>query len=377
MPTVEKIFIQGFKSISSAEVELRPVNVLIGANGSGKSNFIGAFAFLHAIRAGQLQDYVARAGGADRILHFGGKVTEYLSIHANFQNNQYRIKLSATDNDQLYPSYESVYFWDRTRHPDRPYEESISYLRRNGEAGIVSDRIPDIGRYVQGHLDNWRIYHFHDTSSNSPFKKTGDVHDNRFLRPDGSNLAPFLYFLREKHPAEYDLIRRTVQFAAPFFENFSLEPLALNPDKIRLEWRHKGSDAYFDASGFSDGTLRFIALTTLFLQPASLRPSVVLLDEPELGLHPLAIALFASLVKSAAANDTQVILATQSPRLLDEFAPEDVLVAERAKGGTEFTRLDPERLAVWLEDYSMGELWEKNELGGRPAGIHNERHSDD
>lgn len=375
MPAVEKITIEGFKSISSAEVELRPINVLIGANGSGKSNFIGAFGFLQAIRAGQLQDYVARAGGAERILHFGARVTDRLKIQVYFQNsiNQYEIVLSPTDSDQLYPYTETLFYWNRDRYP-RPYNTPL--IRLGGEAGI-SGSSGRIGTHVKTHLDRWRIYHFHDTSSNSPFKKTGDVHDNRFLRPDGSNLAPFLYFLREKHSNEYDLIRRTVQFAAPFLEDFSLEPLALNPDKIRLEWRHKGSDAYFDASAFSDGTLRFIALTTLFLQPKVLRPSVVLLDEPELGLHPLAIALFASLVKSAAANDTQVILATQSPRLLDEFTPEDVLVAERANGGTEFKRLNPERLAVWLEDYSIGELWEKNELGGRPAGIYNERPSDD
>ncbi len=376
MPTVEKIAIEGFKSIGSAEVDLRPVNVLIGANGSGKSNFIGAFAFLQAIRAAQLQDYVAHAGGADRILHFGSKATESLKFHVYFQNNQYRITLSATDNDRFYPSSESVYFWDRTRYPERPFEEAITHLQRDGEAGIVSDRIPSIGKYVQGQLDGWRIYHFHDTTATSPFKKIGDLHDNRFLRPDGSNLAAFLYFLREKHITQYDLIRRTVQFVAPFFDDFQLEPLALNPDKIRLEWRHKGSDAYFDASASSDGTLRFVALATLFLQPESLRPSVILLDEPELGLHPLAITLLESLVGSASV-DTQVILATQSPTLLDHFGPEDVLVADRVKGATQLTRLDPEQLKVWLERYSLGELWEKNELGGRPAGSYHERRPDD
>ena len=381
MPTVEKITIEGFKSISSAEVELRQVNVLIGANGSGKSNFIGAFGFLQAIRSGQLQNYVARAGGAERILHFGSGLTDPLTIHIYFQaneklqeQNQYEISLSPTETDRLFPSSEYVYFWDKSLYP-RPYSNSISYLRHNGEAGISSPVVGGIGVYVRNHLDRWRIYHFHDTSSSSPFKKTGDLHDNRFLRPDGSNLAPFLYYLHEKHPIEYDLIRRTIQLAAPFFDDFQLEPLALNPDKIRLEWRHKGSDAYFDASAFSDGTLRFIALTTLFLQPPSLRPSVILLDEPELGLHPAAVTLLESLI-GMASEDTQIILATQSPTLLDHFGPEDVLVTDRVNGGTEFSRLDPDRLEVWLERYSIGELWEKNELGGRPAGSYHERRRD-
>ena len=146
---------------------------------------------------------------------------------------------------------------------------------------------------IQDHLERWRVYHFLDTGATSPIKKHNDLYDNRFLRPDGANLAAFLYLLREKYASEYDLIRRTTQFVAPFFEDFHLEPLALNPDKIRLEWRHQRSDAYFDASSLSDGTLRFMALATLLLQPEALRPSVILVDEPELGLHPYAIALLA------------------------------------------------------------------------------------
>ena len=207
---------------------------------------------------------------------------------------------------------------------------------------------------------------FLDTGATSPIKTHNDLHDNRFLRPDGANLAAFLYLLRERHASSYDLIRRTTQFVAPFFEDFHLEPLALNPDKIRLEWRHKRSDAYFDASSLSDGTLRFMALATLLLQPEALRPSVILVDEPELGLHPYAIALLAALVKQAAVK-SRIILATQSPILLDHFDPEDVLVTDLEAGQTTFRRLDSADLEAWLEDYSLGQLWEKNELGGRPA----------
>ena len=382
MPAVEKITIEGFKSIASAEVDLRPVNVLIGANGSGKSNFIGAFAFLQAIRAGRLQDYVARAGGPSFFFNARTQGRKgALKFHVYFPNHEYRVALEGTDDGRVYPSSESVYFWDRERHPDRPYEEAITHLGRDGEAGIVSERVPAIGKYVQAQLETWRIYHFHDTGPNSPFKKTCDLHDNRFLRPDGSNLAAFLYLLREKHPTEYGLIRRTIQLAAPFFDDFQLEPMALNENKIRLEWRHSGSkhlgsNAYFDVSGFSDGTLRFVALTTLFLQPKILRPSVILLDEPELGLHPYAVTLLESLVGMAAV-DTQVIVTTQSPTLLDHFGPEDVLVTDRNVHGTRLTRLDPEQLAPWLERYSLGELWEMNYLGGRPGASWQECRSDD
>ncbi len=196
-------------------------------------------------------------------------------------------------------------------------------------------------------------------------KTTVDINNNRELSADGANLAGFLLLLREKHEQAYGLIEKTIQQVAPFFAGFILEPQARNERMILLKWKHKGTDAYFDAHSISDGTLRFIALTTLLLQPVSLRPSLIMIDEPELGLHPFAIHLLASMLKQASV-DSQIIAATQSPILLDHFDPEDVLVAERVAGATEFRRLDAERLAAWLEDYSLGELWEKNELGGRP-----------
>ena len=366
MPELDTISVKGFKSIASIEkLKLGAINVVIGPNGSGKSNFIGVFAFLHAIREGRLQDYVIKAGGADKVLHFGSKVTKTLQISVSFQDerNRYEIALQPTDVDELVPESEVVYFWDKVRYPNKPYSEGIARVGK--EAGISAQKSTKIAGYVRDHLDRWRLYHFHDTSAASPMKKTADVNDNRYLRPDASNLAAFLYYLREKHETSYSLIRRTVQRMAPFFDDFQLEPQKLNPEKIRLEWRHKGSEAYFDASSLSDGTLRFIALTALFLQPESYRPSVILVDEPELGLHPYAITLLASLIKQASVK-TQVIISTQSPFLLDHFQPEDVLVADRVDGGTQFTRLDPARLDSWLQDYSLGQLWEKNELGGRP-----------
>ncbi len=197
-------------------------------------------------------------------------------------------------------------------------------------------------------------------------KKTANVNDNRYLRADGSNLAAFLYLLRERHQDSYDSIVRTVRQVAPFFEDFALEPQRLNPDKIILEWRHAGTDAYFDVSSLSDGTLRFMALTTLFLQPAEYRPSVILVDEPELGMHPYAITLLAALMRQASTG-SQVIVSTQSSLPLDHFEPEQVMVVERFDGATRFNRLDSSKLESWLESYSLGQLWEKNELGGRPG----------
>ena len=329
---LDYITIRGFKSIASIEkLALRPINVVIGPNGSGKSNLLGVFEFLYEIygerTVDRLKDYVTAAGGAEKILHFGSKATREIVFDFSFRQGYYELRLRPTVDDGLY-----LY---------------------GGQLTTVRDL-------------SWRVYHFEDTSFSSPMRKTARVDDNRFLRADGANLPAFLYLLHEKHKDSYDLIVRTVQRVAPFFEDFRLDPLRLRPDDIKLEWRHKRSDQYFDASSLSDGTLRFIALATLFLQPEQYRPSVILVDEPELGLHPYALEVLAALVRQASVT-TQVIISTQSSLLLDHFQPEDILVADRVDGGTQLTRLESPHLAKWLEDYSLGQLWEKNELGGRPV----------
>ena len=367
MPLLEFITVEGFKSVKSIErLPLGPINVVIGANGSGKSNFIQVFSFLRAICVGRLQYYVQSAGGANRILHFGLKKTKQVTVQLRFRHDvSYGITLSASDVGGLFPAREVVRFWDDT---DVPQPREGLLMPKLGEAGISysEDDAGGVEDFIRDHLMRWRLYHFHDTSSSSPMKQEADVHDNWSLLPDGRNLPAFLHLLRERHGSAYGLIRRTVGRVAPFFDDFVLRPTAENPNMMRLGWRHKGSDDHFDVSSLSDGTLRFIALATLLLQPESLRPPVILLDEPELGLHPYAITLLASLVRQASVN-TQLVLATQSPLLLDHFEPEDVLVADRAGGETRLSRLDSTSLKTWLDDYSLGQLWEKNELGGRPG----------
>ncbi len=366
MAALDSITVKGFKSIASIEhLPIGQINVLIGANGSGKSNLIEVFSLLNIIQSGNLRNYISRSGGAENILHYGSKHTSKIVISISFENkkNGYHIELTPTKNDTLFPSNEVVYSGNNKDYQvsyDQPITSSGGEAAISDPAGTGSP----ITEYIYDHLNRWRIYHFHDTSSTSLMKRNADLNDNRILRPDGSNLAAFLYLLRERHKSIYSLIRRTIRIAAPFFRDFQLEPMALNEDKIRLEWSHRGSDNYFDASSLSDGTLRFMALTTLLLQPS--RPSIIIMDEPELGLHPYAVTLLASLVKQAA-KDTQIILATQSALLLDHFNPEDVLVADRIDGATGFNRLDPARLQIWLKEYSLGQLWEKNEFGGRPV----------
>ncbi|MGA3071793.1 MAG: AAA family ATPase [Terracidiphilus sp.] len=328
--TIQSVTIEGFKSIRSIkDFPLRPINLLIGANGSGKSNFLEAFRFLGEALSKSLDGYVAYYGGANRLLYFGSRTTQRILVSLRSSNG---------------------------RDTFAAYTPTVS----DTLVGSVS------ASWLDGGTGTLNRYRFNDTGDHSPFRITNDLQNNRSLYRLGGNLAAFLYLLSQQHRQSYELIRKTVQKVAPFFEDFQLEPLKLNPDKIRLEWRHVGTDDYFDVSSFSDGTLRFIALATVFLQPVDLRPSVILVDEPELGLHPYAIGLLASLMRQAS-KETQVIVATQSSLLLDKFDPEDVLVANRVDGATTIERLKPEPLAEWLKEYSLGQLWEKGELSGRPG----------
>ncbi len=368
---LETISIKGFKSIAALEkVGLRPINLIIGPNGSGKSNFIELFSFLHAIREGQLSNYVKRAGGANQVMHFGAKSAQKVEIDIEFEGsiNSYHIILEPTADDNLYPVKEEVRFWDKEKGYDKPYETSLT---SNGmEAGISAFETlatdGQVAANVRDRLAGWRLYHVHDTSKNSPLRQRSKLRDYNFLRPDGSNLSSFLYLLKNKYSDDYNLICRTIRQVAPFFDDFQLQPDMVNEEFIYLQWKHKNSDQYFNAASFSDGTLRFITLTVLLLQPKKLRPSIILVDEPELGLHPHAITLLAAMVKQVA-QETQVILSTQSAQLLDHFDPEDVLVTERVQGSTQLKRLESSKLESWLEDYSLGQLWEKNEFGGRPG----------
>ncbi len=363
---LDSITVKGFRSIASLEkFAVRPVNVLIGANGSGKSNLLRVFEFLYEIKHGRLQTYVRQAGGAEQLLHFGSKVSSGIEIQISFAQGlqQYAIVLKPTEDDNLYPAAEGRSLPDGARWR-KPSDPPLSPRHTRREPGISKRLSKDLDE-LRVYLDRLHIYHLNDTSASSPIKKTAQLDDNSYLRPDGSNLPAFLYLLKRKNPESYALIHGAFAQVAPFFDDFLLEPDPLNEGTIRLAWKHKNSDQYFGASTLSDGSLRFIMLATLLLQPDKFLPSVILIDEPELGLHPYAITLFASLVKQASTK-ARVILSTQSSILLDHFEPEDVVVAERSAGATQLRRLECSQLQAWLEDYSLGQLWEKNELGGQP-----------
>ncbi len=354
-----RLRLQGFKSIAECDLALTELNVLIGPNGAGKSNFIGFFKLIQQMLEGNLQRYVGKSGGPDALLHFGRKKTEQLHAEVYFGNNGYKFTLEPTQDNRMMFAEEN--FWWRYIQADK----KVGAGHFETEVESLEGRTP-MYEYTVPAMRSWRVYHFHDTSETAAVKQLHALNDNAYLRPDARNLASFLFRLKSEFPEEYSRIVKTIRLVAPFFGDFLIRPNRDNSDQTELEWVELGEDVPFKAHHLSDGTLRFICLAVVFLQPEALQPETILVDEPELGLHPYAIRLLASLARSTS-KVKQVILTTQSVALLNEFVPENLIVVDRKDHASVLRRLGPDELTEWLKEYSLGELWEKNILGGRPA----------
>lgn len=357
---ISRITISGYKSIKGPiTIEFKKLNVLIGSNGSGKSNFISIFKLLQNVLNQNLALF-ANQTGVNAMFHKGRKVTEEIEVEVYFGNNSYGFVLVPTDDNRMI--FKKEYFgYYGTFHNQTPIG------RGHSEAMWENGTKNDISAYVIPILEgqNWRVYHFHDTGASAKVKQEHNLSNNKVLQFDAGNLAAFLYRLKKHFKNNYDEIVDTIRLIAPYFDDFDLEPNDGNGELIVLRWRQKDCDDTFNASQFSDGTLRFICLATLLLQPEELQPETIIIDEPELGLHPYAITIFSELAKQIS-NKKQIIISTQSVELLNEFDAEDVIVVDRKDEASEFKRLNTEELKDWLDsDYSLGELWNKNILGGR------------
>lgn len=360
MSAVRSLTVTGYKSIRELRgFRLGDLNVLIGANGAGKSNFINLFRLLNEMYEQRLQVYVQTQGGPDAILHFGREATERLHAEFYFANNGYKFDLVPTADNRLI--FESEISWFRgVRYNTTP----SATLGAGHDESKLKEAKDQYSPYVRLSISNWRVYHFHDTSEKAKVKQKHPVSDNLRLKIDAANLAAYIRMLREKHEAEYRRIVDTIRLVAPFFDDFVYRPD--ETETIELEWTQRGKpDTPLKAHMLSDGTLRFICLTCLLMQPLSLLPDTIIIDEPELGLHPYAIAVLADMFKQVS-EDRQLIVSTQSVELVNELSPEDVVVVGQEDDASTFHRLSGEELSGWLEQYSLGELWKRNILGGRP-----------
>ena len=371
---IEAVRIRGFRSLADVELSnLRNANVLIGANGSGKSNFIRFFEMLSwMLGSRRLGEFVERQGGADDQLHRGNSVTPHvegeLALRTEKGRNDYRFRLSYAHPDRFIFTDEAFRFSSSDLPADAPWQHAPS---GQAEAMIVdiAQGSPPRGvnattaRVIVHLLRNCAVYQFHDTSDTSNFKKRCDAEDSNYLRTHGGNLAAVLHRLEQEDVNRFDLISKHIRRVLPVFDRFHIDD---SYGKVSLRWKAIGTDKTFGAHLTSDGSLRFFALVTLLNLPLEMLPNVLLLDEPELGLHPAAIALVGGMIKSLAV-DRQVIVATQSPLLVDAFDLDEIVVMGLQDGRTTFSRPVAEGFREWLDEGFMpGAMWQKNLIGGRP-----------
>jgi len=373
---LKKLKLQGFKSIPSGEngldLDFGDVNVILGANGSGKSNLLSFFEMMNKIMNKNLQVHIGKNGYAQSFLHFGPKITKKIEAKLTFSDEKvkdsYSFTLESSTDDRMFFAEE------KTEHNTGSPESSFSAQHKSGdrECFIFGDQqnnnlFENITIFKT--INRIELFQFQDTSFESAMRRSMYIENDKTLYRDGSNLAPYLYRLKndEQYKKYYDRIVLSVQMVMPHFSDFDLVPfMAGKEQRVTLNWRSIGDKPYlFSPHQISDGTLRFIALATLLLQPPEKLPPIIVIDEPELGLHPSALSVLTGMVKIAS-QSSQIIMATQSPRLLDEFEYDQIIIAEHKGEESQFKHLDYEALKVWFEDYCLSELWEKNVLGGKP-----------
>lgn len=348
---LKRIRITGYRSIRDASIDLDNINILIGPNGGGKSNFLSALELIQKIISQDLQTTISRYGVIS-LLYNGPKETKNISIETSFENDIYGFSLELTEDERMIFSDEYLC---------QSSEDTRSSIGKGYFESKLIERTPD---KVTDHIisaKTWRVYHFDDTSRTSLMRKSCSVHDNLYLMPDARNIAPFLLRLKEEYLVDYNNIVSSIRIVAPFFDDFILIPNT-DTEEVMLKWKRIDHNDIMWPNQLSDGTLRFVCLTTLLLQPKRLRPTMIILDEPELGLSPQAIICLAEMIKSVGKTD-QLIISTQSTDLIDEFTAKDVIVVKDDGSGTTFSRLDLERLSHWLDDgYTFSMLWRKNLL---------------
>ena len=362
--SLDKITIKGFKSIQSLEnFKLKKLNIIVGANGAGKSNFISFFKMMRALIDDHLNRYVRDSGGASDLLFNGKKKTKKMAFETHFGCHGFRFKLVATPDDNCAIEDEAWHYkgsrvWWELGDNNAGKSRMVSEVKNEKADSSYSKPVYEA-------ISSWQIYHFHDTSSSAGMRNYEIIQDNKVLRTDASNIGAFLYKLKQEHKKAYKEIINAVRLVTPFFDKFILEPTVRGEkEKINLSWLQKESDYPMQPYHFSDGSIRFICLATALLQPEL--PSTIIIDEPELGLHPAAIVILAELIQQASQR-TQVIIATQSPALIDQFSIDNMIVVNRKGGASSFERLNPKDYSEWLKEYSVGELWQKNVISGGPV----------
>jgi len=367
---LDSVRISGFRSLRDVELSDLPVTcVLLGQNGSGKTNLIRFFEMLsHGIGGAGIGEYLLRNGGADANLHCGKKVTAQIrgeiGIRSDDGRSEYRFTLAHADPDRLVFTEEAYRFLPANARSKTPWNALSSdghdraRIAKIASYPAASDGVA--ARRITKLLGNLGVYQFRDVSQECRIGMDWDADDGRRMRSDGRNLAAVIYGLERDHPKSFRWISGILQREVKAFDRFHLE----NRDgKVRFGWKALGSDRVYGHHDTSDGSLRLFALFTLLELPKKMLPKLVLLDEPDLGLHHCTHRLLGGTIRSHSVN-RQIIATTQSTSFLEEFELNQAVVMEADASGTVVKRYrndsfhvaSGERQMTARERYEMGYL---------------------
>lgn len=381
--------IRNLLSIRDATLELvTPVTLLIGPNGAGKTNLLRGIELLSRLVDDTFQGEIMRGGGFSEHFFQGSPVADFDSAEQGegFDSRCFAIDVDYRINEQLTNGYdvqfsrgtgdtalvrERLVFHNRAKFT-APFYDGFQGnngwlpLAHRSVLSAADDRSSRTGvqESIRRILTGCRVFHFDDSSSRSPVLQSCDVADNLRLHSDGRNLAAVLWRMRESDAERYAGIVRSVRVVAPFLEDFVVDPVYEGSHNTVLRWRQKGLDGIFSGERLSSGTLRFICLTVLLQQTNP--PETIVLDEPELGLHPFAIYQLAEMLHEVASAERKIIVTTQSVTLANQFSLQELALVTRENGATTVNRPESEVYTQWLDDYSVGQMWENNVLNVSP-----------
>ena len=386
MNIFERIRVQGFRRLRDVDLKLRPLNVLIGANGSGKTSLLDVFSLLSASARGELKRSIRDIGGIDSNLTVLRDFKGYKTHLAGFELDRrgcgdqivtYVISLSPKGNTYQIPE-ESLTHTDDTIALFRPYIDKVQgdviYYEQGDKLSPISEfrqdefesalsQAPRVSRETmafQASLASVTHYHVLDVSSRAPVRLPQQLREAKLPGQNGEDLAACLYWMRETDPDRFETIEDTLRVAFPSFERLNFPPVAAG--LLAITWKERDVKHPFFMHQLSEGTLRFLWLVTLLYSPGL--TEVTLLDEPEVSLHPELLSVLAGCLREASQR-TQLIVATHADRLVRFLTPEEVVVLDMEDGATTATRADELDLGAWLSEYTLDQVWQNGRMGGR------------
>lgn len=383
MNHIEHISIQGYRRLRDIDIDLRPLNVMIGANGVGKTSFLEVLSLVASSTLAQMKYKTRDLGGFNDVLTRNsssastqsvGKLS--IALHIDMSDLQTRLyELEITSADSGYNIYR-----ENLRSGDNVFGEQLIYRFFNDVTYMPEEnavkptwhfdwfetalsQTPNIMQNteeVRQYLASISLFSPINVGLHSPIRLPQPMSPASMPGKNGEDLVSYLYTLRENHPERFHIIEDTLSAAFPDFERIGFPPVAAGV--LAMTWKDKSFDKPMYMNQLSEGTLRFLWLTSLLQSPDL--PAITMIDEPEVSLHPELLSLLAQLLREASER-SQVFVATHSDRLIRFLKPSEVLVMDSEDGYAKMTRADSMDIEHWLEDYSLDEVWQMGQIGGR------------